>query len=139
MQFKSFNLIALVGTALCASLGSAKYHFSSNKNHFGTDRQYIIDYIKTEMAGQLPQDISYHDALLKYFAFHDTNDDNLLDGHELRLPWKKGFKREFHRNATLQEIDDRVDSVLEDDDINGDGMIDFDEYWYSMERQHLAS
>ncbi len=62
---------------------------------------------------------------------HDYNEDNHLDGHELRA----AFASESD-NYNIRDIEARVDKVLEDDDMDNDGKISWDEFLGSF---HLTN
>ncbi|KAI8367802.1 hypothetical protein EDC96DRAFT_442029 [Choanephora cucurbitarum] len=72
------------------------------------------------------------------FLIHDLNGDGFLDGHELRAAFTD-FGDE-HEDVThyfsLQEVTDMVDHVLEEDDLNGDGLISWSEYLESQNYHH---
>ncbi|KAI8867325.1 hypothetical protein GQ42DRAFT_109119, partial [Ramicandelaber brevisporus] len=66
--------------------------------------------------------------LYYFFAVHDYNDDNHLDGHELLHALMS--EPESHK-MSLGELEHWVDSILKDDDNNGDGLISWEEYMAS--------
>ncbi|ORX52705.1 hypothetical protein DM01DRAFT_1268933, partial [Hesseltinella vesiculosa] len=69
------------------------------------------------------------------FVLHDRNGDGHLDGHELRAAFSD-FDAEHEEDPTkfvsLEDITAMVDHVLEEDDLDGDGRISWEEYMQSQ-------
>ncbi|KAI9020823.1 hypothetical protein CLU79DRAFT_219563 [Phycomyces nitens] len=68
------------------------------------------------------------------FVVHDKNADGHLDGHELRAAFTdfEEGDEDPTKFISLEEVTEMVDHVLEEDDINGDGLISWDEYLQSQ-------
>ncbi|KAI9302888.1 hypothetical protein BJ944DRAFT_166420 [Cunninghamella echinulata] len=69
------------------------------------------------------------------FVLHDRNGDGYLDGHELRGAFSD-FDVEHEEDpakyVSLEDITSMVDHVLEEDDLDGDGKISWEEYMQSQ-------
>jgi Ca2+-binding EF-hand superfamily protein len=100
-------------------------------------REHMSEYYKEEdLEEQL--DLESEDAMLfHYFKLHDTDNNNKLDGlelyhgmahttHEHKEREEKGEAPKFTMNHKM--LTNFVDRVLEMDDLNEDGFIDYYEF-----------
>ncbi|KAI9248483.1 hypothetical protein BDA99DRAFT_446161 [Phascolomyces articulosus] len=82
-----------------------------------------------------PVNLNEKELVYYLFVLHDTNGDGNLDGHELRAAFTD-FDEDEEDDPTqyvsLDEVTDMVDHVLEEDDLNGDGLISWEEYLQSQ-------
>ncbi|CEG66072.1 hypothetical protein RMATCC62417_02721 [Rhizopus microsporus] len=78
-------------------------------------------------------DLKDEDMVYYLFLIHDQNGDGFLDGHELRQAFTDfGHDEDVSKYLSLDEITEMVDHVLEEDDLNGDGLISWSEYLESQ-------
>ncbi|CAG8608341.1 6814_t:CDS:2, partial [Paraglomus occultum] len=77
-----------------------------------------------------PEKMSADDELYYLFSIHDVNKDGHLDGHELREAFID-HSEDGKQTLTLDEIIEMVDHVLNEDDMDNDGMISWEEYLLS--------
>lgn len=95
-----------------------------------------VDHIKEHMDGSTKDlsNMTDDDLLFHYFRIHDVEGNNKLDGCELLQSLLH-----FHAETSMSvgapvkvfsdvELSTMVDSVLESDDKNNDGFIDYAEY-----------
>ena len=80
------------------------------------------EYFDEAHINQTEEDDSYY-----FFALHDLNHDEYLDGHELRVAFTEenfdpelGEHEPLRHHATLKEAEEMIDHVLEEDDIDGE-------------------
>ncbi|CDS04759.1 hypothetical protein LRAMOSA07289 [Lichtheimia ramosa] len=135
-------LLAIVSCILglvLAGPGTHRYEQPGHSNYGDdkTNKQHIMEHIKSmAKEGQDPQAKLTENELVYYlFVLHDTNNDGHLDGHELRAAFTDFDEDEEDdptRYVALDEITDMVDHVLEEDDLNGDGRISWEEYLQSQ-------
>ncbi|ORY98137.1 hypothetical protein BCR43DRAFT_438160 [Syncephalastrum racemosum] len=86
-------------------------------------------------SGESPEKLDENELVYYLFLLHDTDGDNHLDGHELRTAftdYDEGEEDDPTRYVSLDEVTEMVDHVLEEDDLNGDGLISWDEYMASQ-------
>ncbi|KAJ3018248.1 UNVERIFIED_CONTAM: hypothetical protein HDU68_011253 [Siphonaria sp. JEL0065] len=93
---------------------------------------------------QHQKDIKSVDDMVLFFQLHDHNKDGHLDGHELLTVYagqeiKVGSDgRPIEGNVTPSKLNDLVklvDTVLDMDDTDNDGMISWEEY-YASQKYH---
>lgn len=73
-----------------------------------------------------------------YFIKHDNDRNGKLDGHELRNMYiELESINKNNNNKKLSDFDELIEIVLEDDDINYDGMIDWLEYLKWQEKYFI--
>ncbi|KAI9349268.1 hypothetical protein DFJ73DRAFT_760640 [Zopfochytrium polystomum] len=125
--------------------------------HLGAEtiRRKIRERIKKQMDGKTFNDMpmpdpSSEDDQYYYFTLHDYNNDEHLDGHELRVVFSdmealtdQGRSGRPDMNGklakdrlTLEKVEELIDSVLEEDDLDNDGAISWAEYVASQERRN---
>jgi Ca2+-binding EF-hand superfamily protein len=61
-----------------------------------------------------------------WFLMSDKDGDKLLDGHELLLALNEGMDAET--GLPLKDSIEHVDTILREDDENGDGKISYEEF-----------
>jgi hypothetical protein len=64
------------------------------------------------------------DDVFYWFSLHDYDHNEKLDGLELRSAWMNSDPSIY----TLTKAEEIVDNILENDDLNNDGFIDWEEY-----------
>ncbi|KAI9227953.1 MAG: hypothetical protein DHS80DRAFT_23743 [Piptocephalis tieghemiana] len=87
---------------------------------------------ENNIEGLNPEDISEKDEAFYFFRLHDRNGDGYLDGNELLASFKEDHA-DGEESLPLEDLVDWVDHVLRDDDIDGDGRIDWDEFVSSQD------
>ncbi|KAI8833372.1 hypothetical protein BC829DRAFT_407862 [Chytridium lagenaria] len=91
------------------------------------------------------------DDMYVFFSMYDYNHDAHLDGHELRVAFTEFEEKvDEARNGpdstgkyakdrvTLEEVEGLVDHVLDEDDLDNDGMISWEEYLMSQKAHHQS-
>ncbi|XP_053168740.1 multiple coagulation factor deficiency protein 2 isoform X1 [Hemicordylus capensis] len=99
-----------------------------DKDHIMEHLEGVIDKPESEMS---PQELQLH-----YFKMHDYDGNNLLDGLELATAISHVHKEEGGEHTQIMKEDDLIsliDDVLQDDDKNNDGYIDYAEFAKSLE------
>ncbi|GAB5590291.1 hypothetical protein Unana1_05191 [Umbelopsis nana] len=105
----------------------------SNYGEQQSNQEHIKEHIK-QLAGdegEIPE-MDEKDTLFYLFTLHDYNKDGFLDGHELRAAFTDFEDDDPSAVVSLDEVTDMVDHVLEEDDLNGDGLISWEEYLESQ-------
>ncbi|KAJ3142542.1 hypothetical protein HK100_001795 [Physocladia obscura] len=87
--------------------------------------------------------VSFADDLALFFELHDTNRDGHLDGHELRespptlvIYAAQDEDKTLTKPRVLADLTQLVDTVLDMDDTDNDGMISWQEYFASQQFHH---
>ncbi|XP_063158851.1 multiple coagulation factor deficiency protein 2 [Candoia aspera] len=99
-----------------------------DKDHIMEHLDGVIDKPESEMS---PQELQLH-----YFKMHDYDGNNLLDGLELATAISYVHKEdggEHIQTMKEEELINLIDGVLQDDDKNNDGYIDYAEFAKSLE------
>ncbi|XP_060610399.2 multiple coagulation factor deficiency protein 2 isoform X2 [Anolis sagrei] len=99
-----------------------------DKDHIMEHLEGVIDKPESEMS---PQELQLH-----YFKMHDYDGNNLLDGLELATAITHVHKEEGGEHTPTmkeEELISLIDGVLQDDDKNNDGYIDYAEFAKSLE------
>ncbi|GMT10708.1 hypothetical protein PFISCL1PPCAC_2005 [Pristionchus fissidentatus] len=123
--------------------------------HFGGDAAHDSAHIKEHLDGKIdptanmtPEQLQFH-----YFNMHDLDKNGKLDGIELikaithfhnenPAPGHDGQMPPLPSEVELEQM---IDSILRDDDFNGDGFIDYGEFLKAQKvredqaRAHQAS
>ncbi|KAI8098819.1 uncharacterized protein BX664DRAFT_319668 [Halteromyces radiatus] len=134
-------LITLFYFIITVTAGPGTAHRFDEKDHsnYGSDKtnkQHLQEHLDAmtkegEKATQLNED----DMIYYLFVLHDKNGDGHLDGHELRAAFSD-FDHDREEDPTkfvsLEDITLMVDHVLGEDDLDGDGMISWEEYMQSQ-------
>ncbi|KAI9278066.1 hypothetical protein BY458DRAFT_554075 [Sporodiniella umbellata] len=115
--------------------------FKNNENHsnYGDkkiNREHILKHLNSFNGegndNSLPE-LSDADMIYYIFLVHDANSDGFLDGHELRQAFTDfGGEEDASKFFTIDEVTEMIDHVLEEDDLNGDGLISWSEYLESQ-------
>ncbi|OBZ87805.1 Multiple coagulation factor deficiency protein 2 [Choanephora cucurbitarum] len=108
----------------------AEHKLDRHTSNYGDDhnKEHIQEHLKTLNKDNL--ELSEEDAIYYLFVIHDLNGDGFLDGHELRVAMSDFDHEEL--DLSLKEVTEMIDHVLEEDDINGDGLISWSEYLESQ-------
>lgn len=104
--------------------------------NLGKEREHIKEHLEVpiDTAGMSEQELQYH-----YFKMHDADNNNKLDGQELiksLFHWHDSANHDAaksgsHPEAKLftdDELVGMIDPILEQDDRNRDGFIDYPEF-----------
>ncbi|KAI8076686.1 uncharacterized protein B0P05DRAFT_492686 [Gilbertella persicaria] len=141
MQYRS--LLLFLALSFCILLVNAIEFKNQDHSNYGDDKEnkeHIREHLRklSATSGEEPTDLSDDDMIYYLFLIHDLNGDGFLDGHELRAAFTD-FGDE-HEDATkylsLEEVTEMVDHVLEEDDLDGDGLISWSEYLESQNYHH---
>ncbi|KAI7865423.1 hypothetical protein BDF14DRAFT_1825318 [Spinellus fusiger] len=129
------SMIAACVLPLCLA-EQGKHLFEQGHSNYGhdlKDKEHIQEHInKLAQNGKAPK-LDDKDTLYYLFVLHDKNGDGYLDGHELRASIMEDIMTEDTASAiSLDELTEVVDHVLEEDDMNGDGLISWEEYLQSQ-------
>ncbi|KAI8372773.1 uncharacterized protein BYT42DRAFT_536228 [Radiomyces spectabilis] len=131
-------IYALFFTLVNAGPGTHRYDGAhSNYGIDKTNKEHIKEHLKALSGDNLDElpPLSDKDMIYYLFVIHDTNGDNHLDGHELRAAFTD-FDDVSEIDPTefisLEEVTEMVDHVLEEDDLDGDGRISWEEYIQSQ-------
>ncbi|KAI8371822.1 hypothetical protein BD560DRAFT_369540 [Blakeslea trispora] len=137
------TLFFILALSFCALLAQAIEFKNKDHSNYGDNKEnkeHIREHLRKLSAdsGEEPKDLSDEDMIYYLFLIHDLNGDGFLDGHELRAAFTD-FGDE-HEDATkylsLEEVTEMVDHVIEEDDLNGDGLISWSEYLESQSYHH---
>ncbi|CEG68318.1 hypothetical protein RMATCC62417_04608 [Rhizopus microsporus] len=113
--------------------GPGTHHYAkpdhSNYGDYQSTREHIQEHFKGILKDDLP---NLNETNIQYYLFvlHDSNGDGYLDGHELRATYTDFDVKHF--NIPLSDIVEMIDHTLEEDDLNGDGLVSWAEYLESQ-------
>ena len=79
----------------------------------------LSNYRASEVFEEDEQDDRYY-----WFSLHDYNNDEHLDGHELRHAWMASNPEKYSKEV----VEPMVDKIIERDDTDNDGRISWAEY-----------
>jgi len=105
-----------------------------NKEHIKEHLQEFTD-VKEENLND--DNLQFH-----YFKVHDYDNNDKLDGIELANAMSHYHDEETGEHAedyTEEELASMVDQILEEDDLNSDGFIDYPEFIESQKREEAAA
>ncbi|KAF7725146.1 hypothetical protein EC973_000398 [Apophysomyces ossiformis] len=133
----------IVGLLLClclklAAAGPGIHRYNDPHSNYGEEkntRQHIKEHLKSMLKnGEDSPELDDKDMIYYLFVIHDLNSDGYLDGHELRAAFTDFEEGEPNPTQfiALDEVSMMVDHVLEEDDLNGDGLISWEEYLQSQ-------
>lgn len=95
------------------------------------DKEHIKEHLKDEIDLKDEQ-MSDEDLQFHYFKLHDYDNNNKLDGIELMNAMTHYHDEESDEGKSHQYTDDEmgnmIDQILEEDDLNKDGYIDYPEF-----------
>ncbi|XP_072047682.1 multiple coagulation factor deficiency protein 2 homolog [Amphiura filiformis] len=104
-----------------------------NKQHI-QDKDHIMEHLET-IIDKPESEMSEQELQLHYFKLHDYDNNNKLDGLELIQALthyhhddddhEGGDKK---KKMTEKEMEELIDPILEEEDENGDGYIDYPEF-----------
>ncbi|KAG0740214.1 hypothetical protein G6F57_008201 [Rhizopus arrhizus] len=112
----------------------------SNYGEFKHNKEHIQEHLNSlanNTDEPLPE-LSDKDMIYYLFLTHDQNGDGFLDGHELRQAFTDFGDEDGSKYISLEEVSEMIDHVLEEDDLNGDGLISWSEYLESQSYHHQA-
>ena len=100
------------------------------------DKDHIKEHLK-EVTDVKEEPMSDEDLQFHYFKLHDYDNNNRLDGIELGNAMTH-FHEEDGKESTTTYSDEQlasmVDQILEEDDMNKDGYIDYTEFVGAQKR-----
>ncbi|KAF9985997.1 hypothetical protein BGZ65_009132 [Modicella reniformis] len=136
MHLTSLKRIA----ALAAVLSLASTAIAGNNIPIGktdTDHSNYGDMGKAkefakEHMGEKGKNLTEREELMMLFSLHDSNKDGYLDGIELRAAFSDYNQGEPDTMVPLEKMLDMIDHVIEEDDIDNDGKISWEEYLISQ-------
>ncbi|KAF9582354.1 hypothetical protein BGW38_000307 [Lunasporangiospora selenospora] len=82
--------------------------------------------------GEKGKNLSEKEELMMLFSLHDSNKDGYLDGIELRAAFSDYNQGVTQSQVLLKSMIDMIDHVIEEDDIDNDGKISWEEYLISQ-------
>ncbi|CAO3598988.1 unnamed protein product [Absidia cylindrospora] len=125
--------------AVSAGPGTANRFDEEDHSNYGsekTNRQHIQEHLDIlAKDGEKAAKVSEEDMIFYLFVLHDQNGDGHLDGHELRAAFSDfdhDSEEDPTKHVSLEDITLMVDHVLGEDDLDGDGMISWEEYMQSQ-------
>ncbi|CAO3667001.1 unnamed protein product [Rhizopus stolonifer] len=132
---RSFLLLLLFISSFVSAID-----FKNNDNHsnYGENKfnkahvQKHLNALNSKDADQTLPDLSDEDIIYYLFLIHDRNGDGFLDGHELRQAFTDFGDEDASKFLSLEEVTEMIDHVIEEDDLNGDGLISWSEYLESQ-------
>lgn len=104
------------------------------------DREHIKEHLHDSLGDQDLNKMTDEELQFHYFKMHDNDDNNMLDGSELiksLIHWHVEESKQLGQNAPPQgttkvftdvELEQMIDPILQMDDKNGDGYIDYGEF-----------
>ncbi|CAH1791970.1 unnamed protein product [Owenia fusiformis] len=120
--------------------GNLKFH---DKNHI-RDKEHIKEHLDG-VSGKDTADMSEDELQFHYFKLHDYDNNNKLDGLELinaMTHYHKGDEPHVHDDHPRMPDDQLitlVESVLQQDDFNNDGYVDYTEFMMVQQRNKQAN
>ncbi|XP_065661531.1 multiple coagulation factor deficiency protein 2 homolog [Hydra vulgaris] len=157
MSFVVFHLITLLmACSLCkcneqhtkqesldnktANVNKHNENHVKNKMHDAKhiqDKEHIKEHLK-EQINVSEKKLSNTDLQFHYFKVHDNDNDDKLDGIELAnamAHYHDDEGSEKPEEYTEEELAGMVDQILEEDDLNKDGYIDYPEFISSQTKE----
>ncbi|XP_027199201.1 lymphotoxin beta receptor inhibitor-like [Dermatophagoides pteronyssinus] len=104
------------------------------------DKEHIKEHLHEALGDQDVSKMSEEELQFHYFKMHDNDNNNMLDGSELiksLIHWHVEESRHLGKNAsphgttkifTDTELEQMIDPILQMDDKNNDGFIDYPEF-----------
>ncbi|XP_057316635.1 multiple coagulation factor deficiency protein 2 homolog [Hydractinia symbiolongicarpus] len=105
------------------------------------DKEHIKEHLK-EQINVKEEQMSDADLQFHYFKVHDNDNDDKLDGIELANAMAHYHDEEAGEKPedyTEEELASMVDQILDEDDLNKDGYIDYPEFIASQQREETES
>lgn len=139
------TFLTLASFAQSATRDNVQGHIPPSPRRHAMDARHESDHIREHLdhlaGGDSIKDSTPEQMEFYYFKLHDYDGDNRLDGNEIG----KALTHFDHKDDALpgdnepmlkeMEMADMVDSVLADEDTNGDGYIDYTEYVAAQKRE----
>ncbi|KAH7642089.1 ef-hand domain containing protein [Dermatophagoides farinae] len=104
------------------------------------DKEHLKEHLHEALSDQDVSKMSEEELQFHYFKMHDNDNNNMLDGSELiksLIHWHVEESRHLGKNAsphgttkifTDTELEQMIDPILQMDDKNNDGFIDYPEF-----------
>jgi len=102
------------------------------------DVEHIKEHLKEDNPQVKTDNLSEADMQFHYFKAHDSDNDDKLDGIELAnamAHYHDEDAGEKPEDYTEHELASMVDQILDEDDLNKDGYIDYPEFIASQKRE----
>ncbi|KAI9325582.1 hypothetical protein BDR26DRAFT_1013948 [Obelidium mucronatum] len=140
-----FAILLIVLTTLAAFTVADQSNYGNVHKEAEAYKAQVLEQMKQNGGASNEQhlkDIKSVDDMVLFFQLHDHNKDGHLDGHELLTVYagqeiKVGSDgRPVEGSVTpskLQDLFRLVDTVLDMDDTDNDGMISWEEYYASQQ------
>merc|ERR1712141_740665 len=106
------------------------------------DMEHIKEHLKEENPAVKTDNLSEADTQFHYFKAHDSDNDDKLDGIELAnamAHYHDEDAGEKPEDYTEHELASMVDQILDEDDLNKDGYIDYPEFIASQKREETEA
>lgn len=136
---------ALLLLVLCCGTVIASESFLHNQEHIH-NKEHLKEHIKEvlDKNGAEAVKLDDNDAMeFHYFKLHDHDNNNKLDGLELAAALTHFHEGDESANNAIQLEDGELSTVLEqilkDDDMNGDGYIDYYEFTQAQRRNRVTT
>ncbi|RXG59746.1 Multiple coagulation factor deficiency protein 2-like protein [Armadillidium vulgare] len=132
--------------------GGGGHHHAENKrplrnNNIKEEREHIKDHLEVPLdtSGMSEEELQFH-----YFKMHDADNNNRLDGQELiksLFHWhdssnhdaKNGQAPPQPKIFTDDELTNMIDPIMDQDDRNRDGYIDYPEFVHAQSKAAAAA
>jgi len=121
--------------------GSQHGHNPMDSRHV-QDREHIKEHLKEQIDVNQQKPMSNADLQFHYFKVHDSDNDDKLDGIELAnamAHYHDEESGEKPEDYTEEELASMVDQILDEDDLNKDGYIDYPEFIASQQREEAVA
>eukprot|EP00127_Corallochytrium_limacisporum_P006282 Clim_evm26s224 gene=Clim_evmTU26s224 len=138
MKLQAFMLAAVLALAGAENLDERKASSHSNYGDIDPmeDRAHLLMHLRAEgfdqeAAERMVSNWDSSQVLFHLYKLHDTNGDDKLDGHEISVmvhDFLTKTEDNYEQAKEGEKIMEWVDHVLAEDDLNGDGQIDYVEY-----------
>ncbi|KAK7104183.1 multiple coagulation factor deficiency protein 2 homolog isoform X5 [Littorina saxatilis] len=123
-------------------------HGGGNKLKFSSEihnAEHIIEHLQDQIKTKPKEQMSEEELEFHYFKMHDYDNNNKLDGveigkalthfHDDHEPPVGEEKKAEPKIFSDEEIGNIVDTVISDNDADGDGYVEYFEFKRSQERQ----
>jgi len=130
--------LTLLVTLSCTVLSHAHSHGGKHGDVLDTKHVNDQEHLKEHLKEQIDvTKMSEADQQFYYFKVHDSDNNNKLDGIELSnamAHYHDEEQGESKEEYTETELGSMVDQILDEDDLNKDGYIDYPEFIQSQQR-----
>ncbi|XP_066916923.1 multiple coagulation factor deficiency protein 2 homolog [Clytia hemisphaerica] len=106
------------------------------------DVEHINEHLRDQIDVNQQKPMSNEDLQFHYFKVHDSDNDDKLDGIELATAMAHYHDEEHAEKPedyTEEELASMVDQILDEDDLNKDGYIDYPEFIASQQREEAVT